>query len=269
MLEMKKLPIFVVLLAFLSCNPTEENDTQAENSTPAIGVLQVQMNKYPDSLLLGQQLIEAYRDNGNYDSALALTARLMDVDTGNAYLWNIMATLHYETGDAAGTIRALEKAVEVYPLPDYYIALGTVYAEQKDPKALMISDALLDEPEAGNTRDDAYFIKGLYYNYSEEYEKAIPVLDSALALNYTYMFAYREKAIALYELHQYAKSIDVLRRAVMLKNSYDEGYYWMGKAYEKMHKKDSAVMCYQNALLYDKDYKQARESLDRLTKNKN
>ncbi len=45
---------------------------------------------------------------------------------------------------------------------------------------------------------DAYFIKGLYYNYMNEPKKAIPLLDSCLALDFTYMYAYREKAIALY-----------------------------------------------------------------------
>ncbi len=55
-----------------------------------------------------------------------------------------------------------------------------------------------------------------------------------------------------------------MKRAVTIQNNFDEGYYWMGKCYEKLNKKDEAIQSYQNALLYDKDFIEAREALDRL-----
>lgn len=264
--EIKRLILLLLVIAASSCNSQNDQQTVIASDTTNINNLEKELKKYPDSLLLGQSLIAAYRNQGNYDSAISLTKRFILSDTGNAYLWNIMATLSYETGDTTGTIHSLEKAVEIFPLPDYYAALGTVYAEKKDSRALLIADALLSEPEAGNTVDDAYFIKGLYYNYSEQFEKAIPELDSAISLNYTFMFAYREKAIALYNLKQYQKALQVLHRAVLLQNSYDEGYYWMGQVYEKLNEKDSAILSYQNALLYDNHYSEARRALDKLTK---
>lgn len=260
--------LLISCFLFLSCqNQTDKQEEPETEHSHDLEHLQEETQKYPDSLLLHQDLIQAYRNNGNYDSAISVTNRLISRDSGNAYLWNIMATLHYEIEDTSGTIHALQKAISIYPLPDYYVALATVYAEQANDSALIISDALIDQPEPNTYKDDAYFIKGLYYNYKKEPQLAIPVLDSAISLNYTYMYAYREKAIALYDLKKYTVAVSVLRRAVTLQNAFDEGYYWLGKNYEKLNYTDSAITSYQNALLYDKNYTEAREALDRLTKN--
>jgi tetratricopeptide (TPR) repeat protein len=55
-----------------------------------------------------------------------------------------------------------------------------------------------------------------------------------------------------------------LKRAVTIQNNFDEGYYWLGKCYEKLNKIAEAKQSYQNALLYDKDFIEAREALNRL-----
>jgi tetratricopeptide (TPR) repeat protein len=80
------------------------------------------------------------------------------------------------------------------------------------------------------------------------------------------MYAYREKAIALYNLSKYKAAVDVLKRAITLQNNFDEGYYWMGRSYEKLGMIKEAIQSYENALLYDKDYVEARQALDQLNK---
>ena len=178
-------------------------------------------------------------------------------------MWNIKASLYFENNDTVNAINSLKHAIDIYPLPDYLVALGTVYAETRDPKSLLIADELLVANKTKSGKD-AYFIKGLYYNYMNEPQKAIPPLDSCLSLDFTYMYAYREKAIALYTEKKYEEAIKVLKRAVTIQNNFDEGYYWMGKCYEKLNKKEEAIQSYQNALLYDKDFIEARQALNRL-----
>ena len=131
---------------------------------------------------------------------------------------------------------------------------------------MVIADELL---RSNKTKwgKDAYFIKGLYYNYINDPQKAILNLDSCLNLDFTYMYAYREKAIALYSQTKYEEAIKVLKRAVTLQNNFDEGYFWLGKCYEKLNRKDEAIESYQNALLYDKNYIEAREALDSIEKS--
>ncbi|MBN9351320.1 MAG: tetratricopeptide repeat protein [Chitinophagaceae bacterium] len=254
---------FLVVCLALSCTSNDKNKKQTSLKGSRIEILSNEVAQYPDSAILVQKLIEAYREQGNYDSAIAVAKRSIVTDTSNAYLFNILATLYFENTDTVNAIHALQKAIEIYPLPEYYVALGTVYAEMKNKDALMIADLLLKNPGEKN-HDDAYFIKGMFYNYAGSPQNAIKELDSCLDLNYTYMYAYREKAIALSALNKNDLALKALKRAVTLQNNYDEGYYYMGKIYEKLHQNDSAMQSYQNALLYDNNYSEAKEALDSL-----
>jgi Putative Zn-dependent protease, contains TPR repeats len=264
----KSLSIALPFLIFIiiSCNNTTDDDNH--QSLPNLNskeALRNAIKEYPDSLVLLENLIEMYRDEGSYDSALALTDTQIKKDSGNAYLWNMMATLHFENEDTANAIKSLEHAIEIYPLPEYLVALGTVYAEIKNPKCLIIADDLLKNDKVKSGKD-AMFIKGLYYSYNNNKAKAINYFDSSLQMDFTYMFSYREKAIALYSLGKYEEALTVLKRAVTIQNNFDEGYYWMGKCYEKLGKKPDAIQSYQTALLYDKNFTEAREALDSLQK---
>ena len=253
----------IVLLGLASCNPGTEEIEHNKTDSNSLEFLEQAVRKYPDSLVLVQELIEEYRNEKYYDSAISLTDRQIQKDSNNAYLWNIKATLYFENEDTIQAITSLEKAIEIFPLPEYLAALGTVYAEIKNKNALMIADELLEKNRTKSAKD-AWFIKGLYYNYVNKPEKAIVFLDSCLANDYTYMYAYREKAIAFYNLEKYEKAVEVLKKAVTIQNNFDEGYYWLGRCYEKLNMKQHAIESYQNALLYDKNFLEARNALDRI-----
>ncbi len=255
--------VFIFFILFISCNNSEDAN---DKSLPLINSkesLKNAIKQYPDSLMLLQNLIEAYSDEGAYDSALALTDAQIKKDSGNAYLWNMKATLLFENNDTTHAIQSLEHAVNIYPLPEYLVALATVYAEVKNPKSLLIADGLLKVNRVKSGKD-AMFIKGLFYSYTNDKRKAINYFDSSLQMDYTYMFSYREKAIALYDLGEYEEALKVLKRAVTIQNNFDEGYYWMGKCYEKLNRKDDAIQSYQSALLYDKNFTEAKEALEKI-----
>ena len=259
--------IAALLFVFASCNSNNKQVKQKAYSSNLIESLKNDLKQYPDSLMLIQNLIEAYRNEGYYDSAIALTNMQIKKDSGNAYLWDIKATLYFENRDTMNAIKSLEHAVEIYPLPDYLIALGTIYAEIKNRKALTIADELLQSRRTKSAKD-AWFVKGLYYNYTNEPKKAITYLDSCLRQDYTYLYAYREKAIALYNQAKYKDALNVLERAVTVQNNFDEGYFWMGKCYEKLNQKQGAIESYQAALLYDPDFVEARQALNKLLNKK-
>lgn len=252
-----------ILTIIISCTNNSKEKVQTALPLNSKESLKNAIKQYPDSLLLIQNLIEAYRDEGSYDSALALTDNQIKKDSNNAYLWNMKAALHFENDDTLNAIKALEHAVDIYPMPEYLVALGTIYAEVKNPKSLIIADGLLKANRV-KSGADAMFIKGLYYSYNNDKTKAINYFDSSLHMDFTYMFSYREKAIALYDLGKYREALDVLKRAVTVQNSFDEGYYWMGKCYEKLNKNDEAIQSYQTALLYDNNFIEAKEALNKL-----
>lgn len=257
------------ILLFASCNSEDKtSNPQIASDQNSIQNLKIQIKQFPDSLMLKENLIEAYRNEGYYDSAISVADEEIRKDSGSAYLWNIKATLYFENNDTLQAINCLKKAIDIYPLPEYLVALGTVYAEIKNEKSLYIADELLQSDKRKSGKD-AYFIKGLYYNYANEPQLAITYLDSCLQLDFTYMYAYREKAIAWYTEKKYNDALKVLKRAVTIQNNFDEGYYWMGKCYEKLNDTSNAIQSYQAALLYDKNYLEAQDALKRLEGNNN
>lgn len=247
----------------MACHEGDSASPDGKLAESSLAFFIKEVQQYPDSLQLIQSLIQAYRDVGQYDSAMSITNREIQKDSLNTIFWNIKATLEFENGDTLEAIKNLQQAIWIYPDPDYIISLGTLFAQIKNPDALLVADELLRTADSRNRRS-AFFIKGLYYNFLGEYAKAIPFLDEALAVDYTFMYAYREKAIALYDLQQYTEALEVLKKAVTLQNNFDEGYYWMGRCYEKLDRKSDARQSYQQALLYDKNYVEAREALDAL-----
>lgn len=265
---MKKVPslFFMMITTFYACN-SDEQVTKSPPGDMMAETLKQQVASYPDSLLLVEKLIQFYRENGNYDSAIAVTEKAINKAPGIDGLWDIKATLHFENGDTLNAVRSFEKAISIYPLPEYFISLGTIYAQTKNPNALLLADALEKAVEAKATKQ-AKFIKGLYYNYTGDKKKAIALFDSCIRMDHTFMFAYREKAIALYDGGKYNEALKVLEKAVTVQNNFDEGYYWMGNCYKKLNKKEEAIRSYHMALMYDKDFVEARDSLETLENKK-
>jgi tetratricopeptide (TPR) repeat protein len=252
------------LLLLAACGSNKDEKIEEKGDLQLVQ-LKKDIIAYPDSLLLTEKLIQYFRDAGSYDSAILITDNALKRSPGIAGLWDIKGTLHFENGDTVKAISSFEQAVNIYPLPEYVMSLGTLYAQTKNQKALEMADALA-HAEKAKALKEAMFIKGLYYNFSNDKKKAIALFDSCLHLDYTYMFAYREKAIALYDLGKYEDALKVLDRAVTLQNNFDEGYYWMGNCYKKLGNKLEAIENYHRALMYDKDFVEARDSLKTLEK---
>ena len=263
----KQVLIYLLLLITItSCNDQDQKkqnaDQHVQTSTREKN-LQDSILKFPDSLLLREQLIQYYRDSADYDKAIAAVDKTLQKDSLNDRLWEIKATLYFENGDTDKAIKALNTAADINPVPRYIITLGSMYAQTKNSMALKIADFIL-ETKITKTGKEAFFIKGLYYNYTGDKNKAILFFDKCLNLDYTDMFAYREKAIALYDIGRYDDAVTVLDKAVTLQNNFDEGYYWLGRCLEKLNKPNDAIEEYKTALRYNKDYIEAKDALTRL-----
>lgn len=255
--------LYIIPVLMVACN----NSEKAAEPVSAVPVKEKALTdlveKYPDSALLVEDLTQYYRENGDYTSAIATIAKALKRDSSNARFWDIKGTLHIENADTLLSIQALERSADLYPQPGVIISLGILYAQTKNPKALALADGLILADKA-KAEKEALFIKGLYYSSIGEKDKAIALFDQCLALNYSFMEAYREKAIALYDLGKYKEAIAVLEKAITLQNNFDEGYYFMGRCYEKLKDIPKAIEAYQTALMYDPDYIEAKDALGKL-----
>ncbi len=253
-----------VVIALSACNNNAPVTAVPETATVSPEKqLKDAVAQYPDSLLMVENLVQYYRDNNNNVNALDEVNKAIKRDSINAKLWDMKATLLFESADTNNAIHSFEKAIGIFPDPAYIIALGTLYAQTKNAKALVMADALLTSKK-DETDKQSLFIKGLYYTYMNDKIKAISFFDKCLALNYTFMDAYLEKAIALYDLEKYAEALAVLDKAVTLQNSFSEGYYYRGRCLEKLKQTDDAIDSYQRAVMYDPEYTEAKEALQKL-----
>lgn len=265
MTTIMRMPIFfVLLLAFLSaCNNDEQAVTQQDDTPVQEKAMKEAIAKYPDSMLLKEILIQYYQDNGTIDLALAETDKALQKDSNNVQIWDKKAELFIEQKDTTAAIAAYLKAIEIFPDPQFVMSVGWLYAQKKDPNALVMADALLLGKNA-RAEKEALLIKGLYFSAIGNKQKAITFFDECLSLDYTYMFAYREKAIALYDMAKYEDALRLLDKAVTLQNKFDEGYYWMGRCFEKLNRTNDAIESYRSAILYNPDYIEAKDALGRL-----
>ena len=256
--------LLTILYFFTACNNNEKGlPVDSPGKDTAEEALKAAIGRFPDSLLLKENLIQFYRDSGNYDMAINTITNTIQKDSNNPRLWNIKATLLVENEDTVNAIKAFEKTIAISAEPVYIISMGRLYAETKNAKALDIADALIKSNKAPAIKD-ALFIKGLYFNYAGDKIKAISFFNNCLAIDYTFMLAYREKAIALYDLAKYEEALAVLVKAVTLQNNFDEGYYWKGRCLEKLNRINDAIENYQTALQYDRNFVEAKEALARL-----
>ena len=255
---------FLILLSVYSCNNQKKNIIQVDpNSNNIENTLLENIKQFKDSILLKENLIQFYRDGANYKTAISNVNEYIKHDSINPRLWNMKAVLHFENGDTIESIQSFEKEMQLMSNTTDTIALATLYAETKNKKALAIADALLENYKQ-NFQKQAWFIKGLYYSYVANKTEAIVYFDKCISLDYTFMEAYREKAIALYDKKQYNNAISVLNKAVTIQNGFDEGYFYLGKCYEKIEDHEKAREAYQKAILYNADYEEAKKALKKL-----
>ena len=256
---------FFALILFACSNNT--NDAKNNNSKVAMPVqekiLRDLIDLHPDSFLLKENLVQYFRDNSNYGQAIAETDKILKNDSLNERLWYIKATLLSENEDTLKAIKAWEKVTALNPQPENIMSLASLYALTKNPLALQMADALLLAPRA-KAQVQAFFIKGLYYSTVGDKIQAITFFDKCLSLDYSYLFAYREKAICLYDLSKYLDALKVLELSLAIKKTNEEVYYWMGRCFEKLDKKEEAIQNYQLALQMDPDYIEAKDALGKM-----
>ena len=223
--------------------------------------LRAQITKYPDSLLMTENLVEYFRNNSNYSQAIAETDKALKKDSASERLWYMKAMLHSENDDTLQAIGAWEKLINLNPTPEYIMSLGSMYAASKNPLAIGMASLLMSTPA---TQYQGVFIQGFYYNNIGEKERAIPYFDQCIKIDYTNLLAFREKAIAQYDLGKYEDALKTLELALSVKKDYDEAYYWAGRCYEKLGAKDDATKSYQFALQINPGYVEAKDALGKM-----
>jgi tetratricopeptide (TPR) repeat protein len=261
------IPVVVLIAVCSACNTSPGNNNSAKEETPSVTIAKLQqaVSVKPDSAGLRYLLMDALLKDNRFTEALTQNDTLLAVDSSNAGLWYRRGAIFLQSGDTVNAIAALKRSVEKAPMfAEPLLQLAAVYANQLKPEALTIANRIINLAEEPRVASQARFIKGLYYSNINNKEKALEAFDECIKNDYTFLEAYIEKGLLLYDQQRYAEALQVFERAIQVSNTFAEAYYQCGRCQEAIGDKAEAKLYYQKTLGLDKDFAAAKEALERM-----
>ena len=150
--------------------------------------------------------------------------------------------------------------------PEAIFEIGFEYASKNDKKAIEIANTLINAKGDNNDRivSQGHYLKGIYYMNVSQPELAMNEFDSSIIASYTFVDAYIEKAILLFDKKQYDASLKTLTKAAAIDRYQADIYFWMAKNHERLGHKEDAIYYYEQTTELAPDYKEAKEELSKL-----
>ena len=260
--------LLLITLAISCQQPnTRQQDAPAPQDTAAMlrGVLQ----QHPDSLAARITLSRWLERTYGSDSALAPIEAGLISDSTITALHNRKALLLLQKADTAGAIQSLIRSLQYAPeQTDVHLELGFLYAAQKNKAALVVADFLLSQSQEPLLNSQARYIKGLYYTNTGMRTEAKTMFDEIIVNDYTFIDAYIEKGILLYNDKQYTDALKTFDRAIAVSNTHAESYLWMAKCLEALGRNAEALDVYKKTVGFNAGLTEAEEGVKRLESGK-
>ncbi len=210
----------------------------------------------PGNLFIQLNLADNYSKTGKNEEALSLLNEISGKYPGQIDARILRANLLQSQGKPDEALRALEEAYSIAPFDvELSYQLAFAYAENKNPKALALSDSLI-RMDTSNSHAEPYYFKGVYYANTGSQSEALNQLDISMKKDYYFLDAYLEKGRILFDQKKYQQALDVFKLAATITPSFADAYLWMGKTQEAMGNKQEADLNYQRAYGLDPSLKQ-------------
>ncbi|MFM7709623.1 MAG: tetratricopeptide repeat protein [Ferruginibacter sp.] len=255
----------IMLGLFISCGNGESAETSANSLSASgdTGRLLASVKKYPDSLMLKENLIQTFRELNQYPRAISWANFFLKADSTNARLWEILSVLEFESGDTTAAIRAMEKRAFFSTDLEGMQKLSTLYAVSGNPQTDEALDWLRKNGDP-KQEADRIFTEGLYRSSLQDWTGALQAYERCLNLDPHILDGYIEKAYVLCQLGKQQEAIQCLEKGTVLHNNFPEGYLELGYLYQESKQLEKARACFQKALLYNPDFAEATEALAQL-----
>jgi tetratricopeptide (TPR) repeat protein len=234
------------------------------NADSAILFLRDAIIELPQSILLRINLAHAYDGRGRIDDALNVCNEILRLNPEQVEVLKLKADLLDKKGSPGEALLTYEKAYALTPFDlDLNYTLAFRYAQDKNPKVLLLCDSLAKKDSMVNHAEPYYF-KGLYYSNTNNASKAISLFDEAIRHDYTFKNAYIEKGRILLDQGKAQEAYKIFNLVMTISPQFADAYYWMGQCQEAMGQKQEAKLNYQRAFSLDKTFTEAKEAADRL-----
>lgn len=229
----------------------------------AISLLEQSAKQFPDNPEFNRRLSEVYSHLGKSEQALKQYNTILEKDPSNFETWYDKGALLAQMKDTPAAIEALERSFSIQPINYSGLALATLYASAKNPRALEICDKLLSADTSGQ-QTEPIFMKGVYYSEVKDYDKAVKQFDECIRRDWKMTDAYIEKGILLLEQKKNKEALEIFKLASTVSNTNADTYFWMGRSYEALGNKADAIRNYERAISLDRNFVEAWEGIKRL-----
>ncbi len=257
--------VTVITVLLFACNGNSDKTNTVTSKTAELIVLEKQVAARPDSVGLRYQLMNELLKNNLYAEAIAQNDTLLNGDSANAVFWYRRGAIQLQQGDTGTAIASMQTAVQKEPMfMEPMLDIASVYAARSDSNALATTNKIIRIAPDPRIKSQAKFIQGLYYSNINDKAKALASFDECIKNDYTFLDAYVEKGLLLYDSKDYKAALAVFEQTIQVSNSFAEGYYNAGRCEEALGNKAEAKLYYQKALGLDKDFKAAKDALERL-----
>ncbi len=199
----------------------------------------------------------------DYPKTFQTLRTLLELDDYNPPAYYLRAVALLETGDTSAAVNELMKATgQNQQYYDAYLQLAELYSLRKDPLTeSYLKNALNVRPGSR----EALYMLGMYYQETEQFEKAISTYGNLATVDTTLAAApYNTGYIYLVFLKDFPTAAGFFTKALRRDSSYYEAWYNRGLSYELMGDHQRAEADYRMTLKVKVNYEKAVEGLNRL-----
>ncbi|HTN46161.1 MAG TPA: tetratricopeptide repeat protein [Flavipsychrobacter sp.] len=200
---------------------------------------------------------------GEYPNAFKEINRVLKEDAMNPEAYFLKGMIYKNSADSSNkALSSFLTAVQI--MPDYKDALmqiGLIYDKRNDSTALRYYENAF---QADTNDVSSLYAKGMYYQTRNRMEEAKNEYARCIRSDKDYSNAYFNTGYILMQQDSLEKARRQFDRVVKLDTANAGAYYNRGLCSESMGKKPEALSDYKQALVLNKDYKEAKDALKRL-----
>ena len=260
------LSIAISLLFSSYSNQSKTDQNHVETTLDSVAALAF---RYPDSIPLQLQWHTQNIQGENAKIAVEALNTLHKLYPERTDILNILSKGYLQLTDSIGAIMTMQKSLALdINQPDQEADLCYLFAVRGDLMAIPIADRLIKTALDNVQTARAHYLKGIFYSNVGFDDRALAEFDSSIISNFTFIDAYIEKSIILFEQKKYKEAIALLNKARELDKLNAEIYFLLAKNHDATANKKEAIFFYEQTLMLDTSYPTAKKALSRLKNNK-
>lgn len=229
----------------------------------AINILKKANVLFPASLSIKERLAYTYNLVKKPDAALGMYDEIIARDSSDFRSWAAKAYIHQDAGRDSLAIACFKKSYALNPIQVVGEEIAFQMAQDKDPQCISFCQLLIQRDSA-KTSIQPWYCMGLYHKNTGNTTEAIKLFDYCIKTDYTFPDPYLDKGEILFNQKKYDEALKIFQLVKTNNNTYADAYFWTGKCYEAQGKKTEAALEYERAFALDKEFKEAKEEMERL-----